>query len=67
MNKTQKGAWYAISISLLSLALGIYMIVEIAVLRRSPEGFGRFFWLPAFLLITGIAIFLYAKSKALPK
>ncbi len=64
MNKTQKGSWYAISISLLSLALGIYMIVEIAVLRRSPEGFGRFFWLPAFLLITGIAIFFIRKKQS---
>ena len=64
MNKTQKGSWYAISISLLFLALGIYMIVEIAVLRRSPEGFGRFFWLPAFLLITGIAIFFIRKKQS---
>ena len=64
MNKTQKGAWYAISISLLSLALGIYMIVEIAVLRRAPEGFGRFFWLPAFLLTTGIAIFFIRKKQS---
>ncbi len=64
MNKTQKGSWCAISISLLSLALGIYMIVEIAVLRRSPDGFGRFFWLPAFLLITGIAIFFIRKKQS---
>ncbi len=64
MNKTQKESWYAISISLLSFALGIYMIVEIAVLRRLPEGFGRFFWLPAFLLITGIAIFFIRKKQS---
>ncbi len=64
MNKTQKGSWSAISISLLSLALGIYMIVEIAVLRRVPEGFGRFFWLPAFLLITGISIICIRKKQS---
>jgi len=64
MNKTQKGAWYVVLTSLLCLALGIYMIVEIAVLRRVPEGFGRYFWLPAFLLITGISIYFIRKKQS---
>ncbi len=64
MNRTQKIAWLGVSCSLLFLALGIYMTVEIAVLRRVPEGFGRFFWLPAFLLITGISIYFIRKKQS---
>ena len=64
MNKTQKGAWYSIVISLLSVALGIDVTVEIVVMRRVPEGFGLFFWVPAFLLITGTAIYFIRRKQS---
>lgn len=64
MNKTQKGAWYAIVTSLLVLAMGASITVEIVVMGRVPEGLGRFFWLPAFLLITGIAIYFMRRKQS---
>lgn len=45
-----KSTWHYIVTILLLVALGIYIVVEIAVLRRVPAVFGRFapsltFWL----------------------
>ena len=42
MNRMQKSTWYYIVTILLWLAFGIYVTVEIAVLRRVPFVFGRF-------------------------
>ena len=42
MNRMRKSTWYYIVTILLCLALGIYIAVEIAVLRRVPAVFGRF-------------------------
>ena len=42
MNRMPKSTWYYIVSILLWLALGIYIAVEIAVLRRVPAVFGRF-------------------------
>ena len=42
MNRTQKGPWFYLITMLLSLALGIYIAVEIAVLRRVPVVLGRY-------------------------
>ena len=41
MNRMQKSTWYYIVTILLWLAFGIYIAVEIAVLRRVPAIFGR--------------------------
>ena len=49
---------------LLFLVMGAYMTVEIVVMRRVPDGLGRFFWLPAFLLITGIAIYFIRRKQS---
>lgn len=50
--------------TLLCFALGIYIAVEVFILRRLPEGFGRFWGLPAFWLITGIAIIFIRKKQS---
>ena len=42
MNRTQKSTWRYIVTILLLVAFGIYIAVEIAVLRRVPAVFGRF-------------------------
>ena len=42
MNRMRKSTWYYIVTILLLLALGIYIAVEITVLRRVPAVFGRF-------------------------
>ena len=42
MNRKRKSTWYYIATILLLVALGIYIAVEIAVLRRVPAVFGRF-------------------------
>jgi len=42
MNRMRKGIWYYITPILLLLTFGIYIAVEIAVLRRVPAVLGRF-------------------------
>jgi hypothetical protein len=64
MNKTQKGAWYAVCCSLLFATLGIYMVIQIPIRHRAPEGLGRYIWLPVFLLISIIAIYLIRKKQS---
>jgi uncharacterized membrane-anchored protein len=64
MNKTQKGAWFNLVGTLLCFALGIYIVVEVFILRRLPEGFGRFWGLLAFWLVTGIAIIFIQKKQS---
>ncbi len=64
MNKTQKIAWFNLVGTLLCFALGIYIVVEVFILRRLPEGFGRFWGLPAFWLITGVAIIFIRKKQS---
>jgi len=44
--------------------MGAWMTVEIVFMRRFPQGFGRCFWLPAFLLITGIAIYFIRRKQS---
>ena len=39
MNRTQKNAWFNIVMVLLSLAVGIYIAVDIVVLQRVPKVF----------------------------
>ena len=64
MNKTQKIAWFNLVGTLLCFALGIYIVVEVFILRRLPEGFGRFWGLLAFWLVTGIAIIFLRKKQS---
>jgi Na+/H+ antiporter NhaC len=64
MNKTQKGTWFCLVIGLLSFALSIQLGVEMSVLKRLPEGFGRFWGLLAFWLVTGIAIIFVRKKQS---
>jgi len=64
MNKTQKVAWFNLVGTLLFFAFGIYIGVEMFVLKRLPEGFGRFWGLLAFWLVTGIAIIFIRKKQS---
>ena len=43
MNRTQKSTWRYIVTILLLVAFGIYIAVEIAVLRRVPAAFGTYY------------------------
>jgi hypothetical protein len=58
MNKTQKRAWFRPAMILLSLALVIYVAVEMVVLRRVPAVFGRFAPLLTFWsnIVLGLAL-----------
>jgi hypothetical protein len=42
VNRIRKGIWYYITPTLLLLAFGIYIAVDIAVLQRVPAVLGRF-------------------------
>ena len=62
MNKTQKCAWCVVLLSLLYLALNIYIGVEFFVLRRWPKGS---YW-PSlvFYLLIGISIIFVRKKQS---
>jgi hypothetical protein len=64
MNRVQKIAWFNLVGTLLCFALGIYIVVEVFILRRLPEGFGRFWGLLAFWLATSIAIIFVRKKQS---
>jgi hypothetical protein len=64
MNKTQKVAWFNLVIVLLCFASNIQLGVEMFVLKRLPEGFGRSWGLLAFLLVEGIAIIFIRKKQS---
>ena len=64
MNRTQKNAWFNIVMALLSLAFGVYIVVEIAVLQRVPKVFVRFWPLLTFWLIAGIGIIFVRKKQS---
>ena len=65
MNRTQKGPWSCLITMLLFLALGIYIAVEMAVLRRVPAVFGRFAPLLTFWSNIVLSLVL-ARDKLLP-
>ena len=65
MNKTQKGAWFNLVTGLLCLAVLGYLFVEVFILKRLPEGFGRFFGLLAYCLLLGGA-FIFLRRKQSP-
>ena len=64
MNKTQKGAWFCLVMALLCFASNIQLGVEMFVLKRLPEGFGRSWGLLAVLLVIGIAIVFIRKKQS---
>jgi len=65
MNKTQKGAWFNLVTGLLCLAVLGYLFVEVFILKRLPEGFGRVFGLLAYCLLLGGA-FISLRRKQSP-
>jgi Na+/H+ antiporter NhaC len=64
MNKTQKVAWFNLAGTLLCFTFGIYLCVEIFVLKRQPGSFGRFWGFLAFWLVIGIAIIFIRKKQS---
>ena len=65
MNKTQKVAWFNLVGILLCFAVLGHLFVEIFILKRLPEGFGRFFGLLAYCLLLGGA-FIFLRRKQSP-
>jgi hypothetical protein len=62
MNKTQKWAWCVVLLTLLYLALNIYIGVEFFVLRRWPKGS---YWLGlVFYLLIGLSIIFVRKKQS---
>ena len=62
MNKTQKWAWCVVLLTLLYLALNIYIGVEFFVLRSQPKGA---YWPGlAFYLLIGISIIFVRKKQS---
>jgi len=64
MNKTQKGAWFSIVSGLLALSIASYLTIQIGIRHKTPEGIGRYIWLPAFMLIMGIGIYFLRKKQS---
>lgn len=64
MNKQQKIAWFNLVGTLLCFAFGIYIGVEIFILRRLPEGFGRFWPLAVFCVLTVTSIVLVRRKQS---
>ena len=62
MNKTQKHAWCVVLLSLLYLALNIYIGVEFFVLRRWPKG--SYWPSMVFCLLIGISIIFVRKKQS---
>lgn len=64
MNKTQKVAWFNLAMALLGVAISVWVIVEIVILRRLPEGFPVVWPLIAFCLVMVIAIISLRKKQS---
>jgi len=65
MNKTQKGALVNLVGALLNIAIAVFLVVEIVVLRRLPESFSEKFWvIIAVCMLAPILIIFYRKKQS---
>ncbi len=64
MNKAQKVAWFNLAMALLGVAIGVWVIVELVVLGRLPEGFAMAWPLIAFWLLVVIVIISLRKKQS---
>ena len=64
MNKTQKVAWFNLAMALLGIAIGVWVIVELVVLGRLPEGFAMVWPLIAIWLAVVIAIISLRRKQS---
>lgn len=62
MNKTQKVAWCVVLLTLLYLALNIYIGIEFFILRRWPKG--AYWPCLVFYLLIGISIIFVRKKQS---
>lgn len=64
MNKTQKGAWFNLAGTLLCIAIMIWVVARLIILKTVPEGFERIWPLVVFcvLMVTSI-VFLRKKQS----
>ena len=64
MNKTQKGAWFSFASCLLCVVLIIYLVVEIAVLKRLPARWFAFGIIPAYLLLVATSFAIMRRRQS---
>lgn len=64
MNKTQKTAWLNLIMIVLCIAIGIWIIVEVFILGRIPEGAYRFWPLIVFFLMIGASVIFLRKKQS---
>jgi len=65
MNKTQKGTLVSLVSALLCIAIAVFLLVEIVVLKHPPESFSEKFWLPIVVCVLGpiLTIFYWKKQS----
>ena len=64
MNRTQKGAWFTLAYSLLCIALSIYLLIRIAVLKQLPERWFAFWIAVAFCFLMAASIIFLRKKQS---
>ena len=65
MNKTQKGAWFTLASFLLAIAITVYLIVKIFILKSLPEGiFGRGWPMIAYCVLTVASVTFLRKKQS---
>jgi hypothetical protein len=64
MNKTQKTAWFNLAAVLLCIAIHIWVIVRLLILRGVPEGLERFWPLVVFCIFAAISIILLRRRQS---
>jgi len=66
MNKTQKVAWFNVAGTLLCIAITLWVVARLIILKTVPEGFERFWPLAVFcaLMVTSIVLLRRKQSPA---
>jgi hypothetical protein len=63
MNKTQKGALVSLVGVLLNIAVAVFLVVEIGVLKRLPESFSEKFWVLIAACVLGPILIIFYRKK----
>ena len=66
MNKTQKGALVNLVGALLNIAIAVFLVVEIVILRRLPESFSEKFWVLIAVCMLGPILVIFYRKKQSP-
>jgi hypothetical protein len=64
MNKTQKGAWFNLAGTLLCIAIMIWVVARLVILKTVPEGFERIWPLVVFCIFIVTSIILVRRKQS---